>query len=160
MNKIKNNRGFTLIEIAIVMALIGVFLGAVVSFGGYVYREYEKTARSARMKQEAENVRSLIESDIVRGGNPVTFTDNHGIMVKSKGKTFTYKLKDNAIYRSEAGFERKLTSFPVVDAVWMIRDDMITLSITYRYHNIVTKKKQEQRILKDIDLAEAGGGGY
>lgn len=158
MSRIKQNRGFTLVEIAIVITIIAISVGGIVAFGGNTWQEFNRISHTAQMRQDAENIRCLVQSDIVRGGSPSLFTDNHGLMVKGGTKTKTYVLKDGVVYLNGSGVERKLTRFPVSDLVWITDKGVITMNITYNYHNIVTKKDNTVRIIKDIDLSTRGGG--
>ena len=157
MSRIKQKRGFTLIEIAIVISLISIMLGGIVSVGGNLWQEFNRISHTNQMRQDAENIRSLVQNDIIRGGSVALFTDNHGLLVKNGAKTRSYILKDGAVYLS-GGVERKLTRFPVTDLVWISNKGVITMNITYNYHNIVTKKDNSIRVIKDIDPTVRGGG--
>lgn len=158
MSRIKQNRGFTLIEIAIVITIFALVMGGIISFGANIWQDFNRISNAAQMRQDAENIRSLVQNDIVRGGSPSLFTDNHGLLVRSGPKIRSYILKDGAIYLSGAGIERKLTQFPVTDLVWITDKGVITMNITYNYHNIVTKRDNSIRVIKDIDLSVRGGG--
>ncbi len=158
MSGIKKCRGFTLIEVAIVISIIAITIGGIVSFGGNIWQEFTRISDTARMREDAEVIRCLVKNDIVRGGSPSLFTDNHGLLVKSGATTRSYILKEGSVYLSGVGVEKKLTRFPVADLVWIADKGEITMNITYNYHNIVTKKDNSIRIIKDIDLSVRGGG--
>jgi len=146
-----------MIEAIIVIAIVAVFLGGVIAFGGSTYKHYIKAARHAEMKVDAANIRAMIQSDVSRGGKAAVHTDNHGATMSLKGKSRTYRFRDNTIFLSEGKLERKLTRHPVSDAVWFADNGLITISVVFRYNNLNSKKISYTKVIKDVDLAGPGG---
>lgn len=155
--KYLKNRGFTMIEIMIVVVIIAIFLGGVVAFGASIYKQYIKTSRQAEMKVDVANIRAMIQGDIQRGGKASINPENHGITITKNGKKNVYALKDGAIYRESQGRARKLTRFPVKDAVWTYQHGLVTMNIVYNFRNINKRKLECFKVIKDIEMSTEEG---
>jgi len=73
MNRGKRNPGFTLIEVVVALAILGIGLVVIIElFGGglrlgRVSQEYTKASGYARMKMEEINLASALEEGIQKG---------------------------------------------------------------------------------------------
>lgn len=150
-------RGFTLIEIVISSVIIAIVLGGLVSFGAYAYRQYVSTRRLADMKTDVENIRSLMQGDIDRGGRVRLDTNNRGVTVTLKGKPRSYFYRDGAVFLNDGRKERKLSNHPVSDAVWTLDNGIITMNIVYQYESLSSRKAMELKIIRDVNLDGEGG---
>ncbi len=146
-----------MIELMIVIVIIATFLGGVVAFGASTYKQFIKTSRQAEMKVDVANIRAMIQGDIRRGGKASVNPGNHGVTITKNGKKIVYALKDGAICRESQGRTRKLTGFPVKDAVWTCRHGLITMNVIYNFRNINKRKLECFKVIKDIEMSTEEG---
>jgi len=145
-------RGFTLIELTIVIVIISVFLSGLYYIGVYAHRQYIKLVKQADIKSEVNSLYLMIKGDIARGGKLELHPDNHGITVNLPGQKRSYCFKDEAIYLVDGKKERRLTRGPVADAVWIVDNGLVSMSVVSRYKNLNTGDMDCCKIIKDIEL--------
>lgn len=148
----KGSRGFTLIELIIVIMIISIFLSGLYSIGVYAYRHYIKLVKQTDIKREVNTIYLMIKGDIARDGQVELHPDNHGITINLTGQKRTYCLKDEALYLIDGKKEWKLTEIPVADAVWIVDKGTVSMSVVLRYKNLNTGDMDCCKIIKDIEL--------
>ncbi len=111
MKKQGNIYGFTLIEICIVLAIIGMITASGVTFFTRTYRLWLQNSSQIEIQQEArlamdEMTKFLRQAESPAGAGSVTISQEAGEAVNSKiqfflsgGTTVQYYLKSNRIYR-------------------------------------------------------------
>lgn len=148
----RKKSAFTLIEITIVLALIVLTLLPFYLISVYYYRQFIKVHQETAMKTDVANIKSMIESDLARGGKFLINSDHHGIKMNISSRERTYLFKDEAIYLNSGNKEAKLTKYPVCDCLWIFDDNIISMNIEYRYKNVSTGSIKYFKVIKDIDL--------
>jgi Tfp pilus assembly protein PilE len=148
----RRKSAFTLIEIMIVLGLLVLTLLPFYLLSVYSYRQFVKVHQETAMKTEVVNIKSMIESDLARGGKFSINSKNHCIKINVPGRERTYLFKDEAIYLNSGNKEAKLTEYPVCDCLWIFDDNIISMNIEYRYKNINTGSITYFKVIKDIDL--------
>jgi prepilin-type N-terminal cleavage/methylation domain-containing protein len=67
---LRNRQGFTLVELLIVLALLGLVIGVTCRYFSYGYRSSEETFSAARVVQEAQQVVQRMEREVRQARKP------------------------------------------------------------------------------------------
>lgn len=103
LNKKKNNKGFTLVELVIVIAILAILVGLLAP-------QYTKYVEKSRKSADASNMDELVKAiQVYATDNAITLTGT------DKEKTFTIELTDNGVNCSDndakAAFEEYVPNY-------------------------------------------------
>ena len=118
-------RGFTLIEVVIVMSLVALLTAPLLDFAVSFYRHGEAMARQSDLKAEAEGMAWRL----FRRGAPRLHPDNQGATFPDGSEV--RRRRDDVVLRTPQG-ERALNEHPVEDFTLHRRDGVLVLHLRLR----------------------------
>ena len=145
-----NKKGFTLVEITISLTLFALLIGGLIKIGMLFHRHHTKISKLASTQLEADHIRSLIQSDINKGGELSIDKDHRGIVIRHKDNIRSYYHKDLGIYLNDGRTQRKLTEIPAAYGIWVYRSGVITMTINFQTPNLNTREIDNIRVIKDV----------
>ena len=119
LKNLSNKKGFTLVELLLVIAILGVAVGVTTDILLSLVRSYSKTQVINDIEQNANFATSKLETEL-RDAISVTDVSNPGspeISLVLSNKTVNYKLENSELLRSVDGTYQKITRKQVPSGV-------------------------------------------
>lgn len=130
MKPFKHKKGFTLVELVIVIAVFAILSGAVSSFFIFTSRINQDQTDYVEAQDTVRTVATTVESDIRASTQAADAISGQGtvndpyIIVQASGADVQYYNQDNVLYRNGAALLNHVNVFSLT-----LNDFLVTLSI-------------------------------
>lgn len=157
--KVKLNRGFTLVELIIVLSLLLVILAAVFNFFDFTQRVYVKTETQNILQDEVNKVIKYLSDDIRSAAKPddstkpiLVFKD--GSPAEAGNRIDIYDYKDGAFYKTSYIFADNALKRGVVNK--STADSIKSASVTYEIILEGVQYPLAEELFTDLTVETAG----
>ncbi|MCL2638872.1 MAG: type II secretion system GspH family protein [Oscillospiraceae bacterium] len=113
LKNLKNNKGFSLVELLVSFAIFGVLCTALVGFITMSSRSYRKTSDMINLQIEYQVVMTMLSEYVIDCNGSIEFNDNT-LTVTNVGETpYVFSLDDDGLFLGTSSVSRNVTAFEV-----------------------------------------------